>query len=175
LALAYATKGNIKAKALAKQLRSFNPREADMISGILLAGQGKNREASRMLATAFVGLRKDPWPIVGLARHALAAATELARNDSHCARELLEALKEPFLVDYADDDRRWTACSIATRISPQVALPWIESYEPHIPWELSFLTLRDRVYAITRHALAAQAQADLACFLQNESSLSTTP
>ena len=68
LALAYAMKGHDKAKSLAEQLRSYNPRESEMIEGIFLLARGRKREASQTLAKAFVGLRQDP--VAGVRRDA---------------------------------------------------------------------------------------------------------
>ena len=99
---------------------------------------------------------------------AIEVAAGLALHDTACARELLPALQEPFAASYADDQRRIAAYLAASQVSPQDAVPLVESYEPNVPWELGFLKVRADVYGKTRHRLAGKAQSDLALFLQNE-------
>jgi hypothetical protein len=99
---------------------------------------------------------------------AIRVAAGLALRDPACARELLQALQEPFAALYADDQRREAAYLVASQVSPQDTVPLVESYEPNVPWELSFLELRADVYRKTRQRLAGRAQSDLALFLRNE-------
>jgi spermidine synthase len=168
LALAYAMRGSDKANSLAERLRSYNPREAEMIQGIFLFARGRTREASQTLARAFVGLRQDPWAIFDVTHKAIEVAAGTAMSDPACARELLQSLQEPFAASYADDQRRVAAYLVASQIAPQDTVPLVESYEPNVPWELAFLKLRADVYGKTRHRLAGKAQSDLRLFLRNE-------
>jgi predicted membrane-bound spermidine synthase len=168
LALAYAMKGDYKAKSLAEQLRSYNPRESEMIEGIFLFERARVREASQTLVKAFVGLRQDPWAVFDVTHKAIEVAAGLALSDPACAPELLQALQEPFAALYADEQRRVAAYLAASQVTPQDTVPLVESYEPNVPWELRFLELRADVYRKTRHRLAGKAQSDLALFLRNE-------
>jgi hypothetical protein len=168
LALAYAMQGSDKAELLAAQLRSYNPREAEMIEGILWFTRGNKQAASQTLARAFDGLRQDPWPILDLTHAAIEVAAGTALSEPACARELLQAVQEPFAALYAEDQRRIAAYLIASQVAPQDAVPFVESYEPNVPWELRFLEVRADVYAKTQHRLAGKAQSDLALFLGNE-------
>lgn len=168
LALAYAMKGDYKAELLAEQLRSYNPRESQMIDGVFLFARRRNREASQTLAKALAGLRQDPWPVFDVTHMAMRVAAGLALRDPACAGQLLQALQEPFAASYADDQRREAAYLIASQVTPQDTVPLVESYEPNVPWELRFLELRAEVYRKTQHRLAGKAQSDLALFLRNE-------
>ena len=103
-----------------------------------------------------------------MTHNAIQVAAGLALHDTACAREMLQALQEPFAASYADDQRRIAAYLAASKISPQDAAPLVESYEPNVPWELGFLKLRADIYGKTRHQLAEKAQSDLELFLQNE-------
>ncbi len=168
LALAYAMKGRDQAISLAEQLRSYNPRESEMIEGIFLLARGRKQEASQTLAKAFVGLRQDPWAVFDVTHKAIEVAAGVALSDPTDARELLQALQEPFAALYADDQRRVAAYLAASQVAPQDRALLVESYEPNVPWELTFLKVRADVYGKTRHRLAGKAQADLALFLRNE-------
>ncbi|MGA2066302.1 MAG: fused MFS/spermidine synthase [Thermoguttaceae bacterium] len=169
LGLAYAVQGDATAKSLAEQLRSYNPRESEMIQGIFLyCSRGRKRETCQTLSQAFVGLRQDPWAVFDLTHVALEVAAGIALSDRACARELLPALQEPFAALYADEQRREAAYLVASQVAPQDTVPLLESYEPNVPWQLGFLKLRADVYGKTRHRLAAKAQADLALFLRNK-------
>jgi hypothetical protein len=161
-------KGDYKAKYLAEQLRSYNPRESEMIEGIFLFQRGRRREASQTLAKAFVGLRQDPWAVFDVTHKAIEVAAGVALSDPAYAQELLPALQEPFAALYADDQRREAAYLVASQVTPQDTAALVESYEPNVPWELRFLELRADVYGKTRHRLAGRAQSDLALFLRNE-------
>ena len=156
LALAYAMRGREEAQSLAEQLRSYNPRESEMIEGILLFRRGRKREASRTLAKAFIGLRQNPWAVFDVTHKAIEVAAGLALSDPAYARELLQALREPFAASYADEQRKIAAYLIASQVAPQDAVPLVESYEPNVPWELRFLKLRADVYGKTRHRLAGK-------------------
>jgi spermidine synthase len=170
LALAYAMQGSGKANSLAEQLRSYNPRESEMIRGVFLYfARGRKRETSQTLSQAFVGLRQDPWAVFDVTHNAIQVAAGVALSDPACARELLPALQEPFAALYADDQRRVAAYLVASQVGPQDTVPLLESYEPNVPWELTFLKLRADVYGKTRHRLAGKAESDLALFLRNES------
>jgi hypothetical protein len=168
LALAYASKGRDQAISLAEQLRSYNPRESEMILGIFLLARGRTREASQTLAQAFVGLRQDPWAVFDVTHVAIEVAAGVALGDPACAPELLGALREPFAALYADDQRRVAAYLVASQVTPRDRVPLLESYEPNVPWELAFLKARAEAYGQTRHRLAARAESDLALFLRNE-------
>lgn len=168
LALAYAEQGNAKAATLAEQLRSTKPAEAILIQGILLNRQGKFDEAATTLAEGFLRLRDDPWPYRDITLRALQSALQAAQNNPGRVSRLLHALSEPFAVGYFDHLRRLHACDLAKLIGPEAVLPWIESFEPHIPWNEPFLRARLRVYGLTKHSLAAAAQRDLDLFLANE-------
>jgi hypothetical protein len=139
-----------------------------MIRGIFLFARRRVREASQTLATAFVGLRQNPWAVFDVTHKALQVAAGIALHDPARARELLQALREPFAAFYADDERRIAAYLVASQVAPQDAVPFVESYEPNVPWELRFLKIRADVYDKTRHRLAGKAQSDLALFLRNE-------
>jgi hypothetical protein len=168
LALAYAMKGDHEAIALAEQLRVFNPRESQMIEGIFLLARRHKPAASLTLAKAFAGLRQDPWALFDVTHKAIEVAAGVALSDPACAGELLQALQEPFAALYADDQRREAAYLVASRVAPQDRVPLVESYEPNVPWDLTFLKVRADAYGKTGHRLAARAQSDLALFLRNE-------
>lgn len=167
VAVAYAVAGNAKAVPLIEKLKAHSPQEADLIRGILAMHQGRKPESLASLASAFRGLRGDPFALSYITQLALNAASDLAAANPASASAFLDALKEPFAIRYADESRRTTASYIAANVSAPAAVPWLETFEPHIPWEQDFLALRARVYSAAGHPLAGRAQADVEQFNAN--------
>jgi spermidine synthase len=172
LALAYAELGDPKALPLADQLQALQPTEALFIRGILLGRQGNADAAAATLAEGFARLRNDPWPLSEVTHRALEAAVRTAQGNPARVSRLLSALSDPFAVGYFDQQRRSNGCSLALQIGPSAALPWLESFEPHIPWNEFCLRTRVRVYGATGHPLAQSAKDDLELFLANEKATS---
>jgi hypothetical protein len=164
LAHAYAELGDSAALPLVAALRPFQPTEAEAIRGILLWHQRKPAEAAGALAGALRRLRSDPWPSRDLMSKAMTDAVMLAEFHRELRPDLLDSIERPFVAEYADELRRRCACMIGTRVSPQVAVGMLESFEPHVPWTRPFLQLRQRQYAAVNHPLAPQAALDLTEF-----------
>jgi spermidine synthase len=168
LALAYAELGNSKAEDLINRLQSFNEVEASLIRGILLSRQGRNQEAFGVFSHAFVALRSNPWPLVEVTEHAFKAAVDISPHSSSEAQKLLRALEQPFAAEYLEAHRKWLGWCIASQFGTKTMLPWIESYEPNVPWTEMFLQRRVQAYSATRNALQARAESDLKLFLDQE-------
>ncbi len=168
LALAYAELGNEKAAVLIERLRSFNQCEAELLQGILLLRQGHIREASEVLSQAFVMLRDNPWPLPDLIEHALKAAVEIAEQNFAQAQKLVQALEKPFAVMSFEDSRKGAGYLVASHIDSKAMLPWIESYEPYVPWVEMFLQHRVQAYTAAGHPLTNRAKSDLEAFMEQE-------
>jgi len=169
LALTYAETGNEKIAALIERLRSFDQSEAELIRGIFLERKGRHSEAAEVLSQAFVTLRTNPWPLEVVAHHALIAAHDLVMQDASHAPKLAQALEEPFALMCFEEDRKWVGCFIASYTDAKTMLPWLESYEPHVLWDETFLELRLQLYIATGHSLESRAKSDLELFRSQES------
>jgi spermidine synthase len=169
LALAYAETGNPKSQAFIDRLQSFDKSEAELLQGIFLKNQGRYREAADVLSQAFVTLRTNPWALYIITENALDAAQDVMAQDASQAPKLVEALKEPFSVMYMEWNRKGVGCFAASRIGAKETLPWLESYEPNVRWDESFLQLRLQVYISTGNALESRARSDLELYKTQES------
>src|SRR5262249_29585677 len=156
-----------KAEALAARLDLHWPLEAEMIRGILAWRQNRAEESCRILAAAIRQLRKDPWPMPMIRENTFDAALALSATGPKRASEFWAAFSEPFAVSVADESRRDCACFLAAGGPPETAVPFLETYEPHVTWTKRFLTFRKRIYSQTHHRLARQADLDLEQFSRN--------
>jgi spermidine synthase len=168
LALAYVELGNDKASPLIDRLRSFNETEAKLLRGILLFRQSSSREATDALSQAFVKLRNNPWPLPEVTEHALNAAIEIAKQNPAQAGILLQSLEQPFAIMFMQEQRKRAACLIASQIGSSATLPWIEAFEPYVPWNKQFLELRVRTYTDAGSPMQSRAESDLQLFRDQE-------
>jgi spermidine synthase len=162
----YAESGNGNAEPLIEQLGRHLPTEAEALRGILAWRQQKLGASAEHLETALRRLRNDPWILEHICTKTFGATIGVARADADLAARLLQAFDEPFAAYFADENRRATACVIAEKLSPAKVAPFVESFEPHVPWSEQFLNYRRQVYRDVGHRLAAQADRDLQEFVR---------
>jgi hypothetical protein len=81
---------------------------------------------------------------------------------------MVRALQQPFAVAYLGHVRKIAGTLISSLISPEAMVPWLESWEPHIPWTEVFLKHRAEAYSATGHALATRARDDLTQFRRQQ-------
>jgi len=142
-------------------LAAEQPVEAEMIRGLLLYRQGKMTEAADALVDVFVQLRANPWPNVKMVTRALQLAQEIARRDNATAKALAGALREPFAVLVANEERRKAASTIAAFAGFDFARPFVEGFEPNVLWTPEFLRYRAECYNALGHPLAGLAASQL--------------
>jgi predicted membrane-bound spermidine synthase len=157
----YAEAGNSKAESLIEQLRHNLPTEAEALHGILAYRQRNSRNAAERLTIALRRMRTDPWILDHVCAKALNAAIGVVKADHGQASVVLQALREPFAAYNADECRRASACVVAEALGPAAVVPFVESFEPHVPWSEQYLTYRQHAYQAAGHSLAAQADRDL--------------
>src|SRR5205085_7246724 len=89
------------------------------------------------------------------------------------AQAIFHELEQPFAA-YNSEGTRDSALMRASLALDhgqpgENVLRYIESLEPNIPWTFGFLRTRSSCYTNLKHPAAADAQADLLEYLQNES------
>ena len=152
-----------------EQLRLIQPVEADVILAILRIRQGRLPEAVGALESAFVGYRRDPWAWPVLMSRALAMAIDLGGRDAVHAERLYEALRPPFVMDYARDTRLNAMLNIGYDLDfPRNCIEVLQELEPHIPWKRQVLEARVNCYRAGAHAQLERAQSDLDKYLALE-------
>ena len=150
----------------AERLRAFQPIEADIIMAILHTRQGQTDKGVAALESAFLGCRTDPWAWPALVKSALALAVDLGTRDAGHARRLYNALRQPFVMDFAKEGRLETLLNLSFRLdSPRGCIEVLEQLEPHIPWKRKLLEARVRCYRAGGHANSEKAQRDLDAYV----------
>jgi len=150
-------------------LRAYQPVEADAALATLYMRQRKDEEEAAVLESATKRLRTDPWPLFRFTSKIIALAQQLGMRNPALAPRMLEALKPPFAV-LAAQDQRLTAAAFLTRLVDfrQTCRDAVGALEPHVPWTADFLLLRHDCYAAVGHPRASAAAADLQAFAERE-------
>ena len=170
-AVAYMMAVNQREEAIQylEQLRPLQPVEADVSLAILRLRQGRTEEGVAALESAFAGYRRDPWAWPDLMRRALALAIELGDRDLAHAQRLFQALRDPFVMDYARETRLNALLNLGYKLNfPQNCIEVLLELEPHVPWKRDVLEARVECYQAGGHAYLERAQEDLKKYLANE-------
>ncbi|HIJ64672.1 MAG TPA: fused MFS/spermidine synthase [Candidatus Hydrogenedentes bacterium] len=168
VAEAVAETGDDQAETLIEQLRAYLPMDADAVQGRLHWRRGEAEAAVGALERAFMQHRADPWASSGVMKRALEVAQEIALADSALARRLADALSAPFVVYAMENQRRQAALDVALRVDREYAGPFVEVFEPHVPWNHAFLWNRYDCYMALDHPLYALAKRQLIEFLRHK-------
>ena len=161
--------GSDAALPLVEQLRTYQPAEADTVLATLRLRQSRFEDAAAALVSAFARLRVDPWPQMRFKQKALGLAAAVGERQPATARQLFDALKEPFSVRAADTPRLLTRADLTVRFDFRGACQEaIGDLEPYVPWTGAFLALRRDCYQATGDPRLAAALRDLDEFLSRE-------
>jgi hypothetical protein len=107
--------GSDAALPLVEQLRTYQPAEADTVLATLRLRQSRFEDAAAALVSAFARLRVDPWPQMRFKQKALGLAAAVGERRPATARQLFDALKEPFSVRAADTPRLLIRADLTVR------------------------------------------------------------
>ena len=165
LSLCYADQGNDRAKPLLEGLRAFSPLEADVAEASLRSHQGRSAEATAALCRAYQQLRQRPWALPDVVGVAFGTAGEIVRRDPSQALPLYLSLRQPLAIGASQEDRLAAARNVAKSLNLGAFAESQIAYEPYVPWQADFLTLRAKTYAKVQCPLAEKAAADLREYL----------
>jgi spermidine synthase len=158
--------------AALEELSRIQPAEAAAIRARWFWVQNRPEEAVAELGRAFLGYRKDPWPMPAIMGRAIALAELIATSNPALAEGLYPALSEPFAVRMLDNQRKRALISIARVLGPEPCNPRtvasLEAFEPWFPWERDLLSLRSRCYREAGHPLGKKAESELIRYLRDE-------
>ena len=161
--------GSETALPLIAQLRAYQPAEADIVLATLRLHQSRTEEAVAALVSAFTRLRVDPWAQIRFVQKSLVLAEALGARGPEAARQLFDALKEPFSVRAADTPRLVTRVDLAVRFDFRGACQSAFSdLEPHVPWTQSLLVMRRDCYQAANDPRLPGALRDLEDFASRE-------
>ncbi len=130
-----------------ERLEAIQPIESKIALARLQFRLGRHGEAAQTLASSFVDYRSDPWPSKFITRRGLVLAMELAQTSPEYARQLNDALRQPFAARILDGSRLHSRVVISAQL-PEVGscVEAVEAFEPHFPWIEDLLTLRADCY-----------------------------
>ncbi len=151
---------------LVEALRQNRPIETEIILARWQLRRRAPAAATRHLLTAFRAAHANPRVYPPTLIRGLELAVELAQADSYLGSitsELFDALEEPFAVWLLDEARLKTRIALAST-DPDRCAQAFEAFEPHPPWEDTFLRDRVACYRRTRHPLSKQARQDVTIF-----------
>jgi len=162
LAEALAENADEAALAYIEHLRVIESAEADAVLARLRLRQGRLDEAAAALEATFHRYRSAPWALATLMRNAIALAEQLVDTDAAYAERMYRSLSTPFVVNGQDDRRLFAAARITSHASdPGLCVEAFTQFEPYVPWDAGFLTLRRNCYQKAGHPNAVRAQADV--------------
>lgn len=165
LAEAFADSGSEQALPYIRNLARWEPVEADLVTARLRLRQGRLEEATSLLESGFIRYRVDPWPIHKMVSRALDLAVAIAHKDHALGRRLYEVLQEPFAVRLLNERRIKTGIEIARQVDfSGMCSEAMGRFEPHVPWNRDYLTMRYLCYLKTHNQAEETARQDLMSF-----------
>ncbi|OJH42592.1 fused MFS/spermidine synthase [Cystobacter ferrugineus] len=154
---------------LLERLEVSRPFDARYLRAQWLQGQGRHAEATQSLEGAFAVLHQVPWSNNNLLEQSMFLSESIARKDAALGERLWNALARPFSNHRGESNRRRTRLMLAMSLGfPQRCVEAFAPYEPHMPWNRSFLEKRANCYVETHHALEDAALTDLSRFIATE-------
>jgi spermidine synthase len=169
-----AAEGNAAAVNYIEKLAIVRPSDAEAIRAQLYWKQGRAKEAAESLERFFQAAREDPWPDQELIKRSLTLAETVANSDDSkvVAHSLYDSLRKPLCVWNGEAERTVRLLSIGMHLDGKTlgehTATVIESFEPNVIWERTFLEVRKACYAAVHNPRAEQAAGDLDDFMNNE-------
>ena len=155
-------------------LDKVQPSEADAIRARLFWRQHRPEEAVIAMTSAIGRFHVDPWPSTSYVARTLGLAIDLLqdRGPTTGTLSILQQLQEPFAVYNSEGVREATLVRAAMALdrgaTGEHVLHAVAAFEPHVPWELKFLSIRSRCYSAAHHPRADDARCDLLDFIAAE-------
>ena len=144
-----------------EKLSEFWPVEAKVILGRYFWKKGDVEKALKVMESAFLEYRDNPWPHEIVMTHALRLAADMALNHPQIAPRFYELLSVPFSVYNHEELRLFTLLTISTAIDCEHSAEVLELLEPNFPFKQKVLEFRQRCYEEIGSPRLKQAQLDL--------------
>jgi tetratricopeptide (TPR) repeat protein len=166
--------GDAAAVPLIERLRTLDLPEAEALAARLLWRQKDEERAAKMLQAAFSRFRSNPWPIEAILNRTFALACEMAADleSNKLVEQIYLSIEQPLAVYQSDSVREETRLELGVLLDGGTPGPHmlagLEAVEPHIPWELTFLELREQCYTALGHPKARAAKRDVEAFITAE-------
>jgi hypothetical protein len=175
LALAYAERGDSKARPLIEKIQSTSPIEAQVLLALLLFVEGQTAQAAETIEKAFIAMRTDATVMPRMVDGAFSLIVRISQRDPQQCPRLHAAISEPLALFIFNERRRMTRCLLAQSIGPAPTAVAIADMEPHVPWDEPFLTTRQNAYVAVGSPLTEKARRDLVDFLAHAGQVHVLP
>lgn len=170
LAALDADAGLDSAEPLIAALRAHDEGEADALLATLRFRQERDGEAVTALESAFARFRTGPWALLRFKEQAVATAGAIGDRTPVLAQRLYDALQQPFSLQSVEHDRVMMRVTLSRRADFRgLCRDAVGRLEPHVPWNVDFLTVRRGCYEITGDPRLEIATKELNEYLSRES------
>jgi spermidine synthase len=158
-----------RAREIARRLDSVTPAESEALLALAEYSNANPRTSAFYLGALFARLRTDPWIEPDLVSTALRMAIRLGEASPAVARELYDALAEPFAVGLADQERLTTRLNLSADLRAEggrgreepACVEAFAAFEPWVPWSDEMLSARVSCYAEADSPLLRRALREL--------------
>jgi len=146
----------------ARRLREENALEADAVLTRWFVEQQLGAKAFEHALATINGLRLRGSGHRPLIVRTLDIILTLARSDRTKARDIFQAVDEPFFMHVLNDRRLRLRVELAFFLDiAELCVDALAPFEPDVPWDQRFLAQRYTCYSVVDHDLADAARADL--------------
>lgn len=163
--MALANVGDERAFGYAERLRPDWPADSDAIMARCFWRRGEYEDSLMALDRAIKGFRYSPWRVRGVMMNTLKLATEMALYKPFTVK-IFDLLSEPFSVFNLEEFRKDCLLIVASLIDDRHGAKTLSLFEPHVPWEESFLRYRRQSYIRVGDQRAERASLDLQDYLR---------
>ena len=139
-----------------------------------IGSRDERRKLPKVSEKFFRAAREDPWPDQELIKRSLRLAATVAKSDDSkvAAHALYDSLRKPLCVWNGEAERAVRLLSIGVHLDGktpgQYTASAMETFEPNVMWERSFLEVRKACYEAVHSPRAEQAGRDLDDFMKGE-------
>jgi hypothetical protein len=137
------------------------PVEREVLHAFRATRRRDSEKAAASLVRAFTLLRTTPWVRRRIRQLALDLTADIAIADPKQTSVLYDALRVPFAVEAAREQRLFAAAKLASALpDPATCVNALQDLEPP-PWNRAMLELRARCYQRAHDPRTAAAEQDL--------------
>lgn len=165
---AFARFGADESLVMLASASGYFPGEALLVEATYHHELGSYTQAFECFRKGFDEFRRRPFPVEPVLRRGMELAMNMGLKAPSLAPRLVEILREPFLLSAVDELRLQAIAGMLSKLEPPLVRDICRRFEPHVPWQEEFLTLRRDAYRTTSDPLLVQAEADLAEFKAGE-------
>ncbi|MFZ2958237.1 MAG: fused MFS/spermidine synthase [Candidatus Ozemobacteraceae bacterium] len=168
LAEAFARFGGEGSLAMLASASEYFPGESLLVEAMYHHELGSYTQAFECFRQGFEVFRQRPFPVESILKRGMELAMNMGLKSPSLAPRMVEILREPFLLSAVDELRLQAIVGMVSKLEPPLVREICRKFEPNVPWQEEFLTIRRDAYRTASDPLLIQAEADLAEFQAGE-------